>query len=517
MQASREPAPGVPIAVSGANGEEVLRGRAVVLTEETTDALRFFFHPCPRSGGRRPALNAFLAANSVLSVERHFVADGANSFWSIGVGVATESTSEAKSRGKRGVDYREILSPEHFAIYARLRTLRNKLAEEQGTPPYAIFTNEQLATMAQLTEISRSAWRPSTASGRSVLRSMVTPFLHNWEVPVAKTRRIHLDRIGDWHNVAWALARACRGKRSSVAAQRLLARADETIAGIGAALRTGSLPVGKFRAFVIHDPKRRVIHAAPLEDRIAHHALVRHLEPVLEPALLPSVFACRRGKGVHAAIHYAQRQARRFPWVMHLDITAYFPSIDHAILRRQLTHRFRGDGLQLIHAVIDAHGAEEGRGLPIGALTSQHFANHYLNVADRWALSQPEVRAHSRYMDDFLLWGDNRLGLVRLRDRFTEYLAGELALSVKPPLIQRSDQGVCFCGIHIRPHSLRASQRRRRRYRRALEHWQAAWRVGDIDDLGLQRAHDAARAILLPADDPAWRAQCVHLGGVLDV
>ncbi len=148
-----------------------------------------------------------------------------------------------------------------------------------------------------------------------------------------KSHRLQLQTIADWDNVAWAMGRACRGKRRNPAVVRMLARADEAIGAISAALGEGRLPVGHFRPFEIHDPKRRLIHAAPLEDRIAHHALVRHLEPTLERALLPSVFACRVGKGVHAAIHHAQRQARRFPWVMHLDIAHYFPNIDHATLR----------------------------------------------------------------------------------------------------------------------------------------------------------------------------------------
>ena len=334
---------------------------------------------------------------------------------------------------------------------------------------------------------------------------------------MANTRKLHLAEIGDWHNVAWALARACRGKRGSASVQRVLAQADVVVAEIAEALRAGRLPVGCFSAFEIYDPKRRRIHAAPLQDRVAHHALVRYLEPQLEKALLPSVFACRVGKGVHAAIYHAQCQARRFPWVMHLDIKGYFPSIDHALLRQQLYRRFRGDGVQLIDAVIDAHGAATGKGLPIGALTSQHFANHYLNMADRWALAQPEVRAHCRYMDDFLLWGEDRTGLVKFRDRFIDFLHSMLCLTVKPPLIQRSDQGVRFCGIHIKPHVLRASQRRRRRYLQSTRFWETQWLRGEIDALTLQRCYDAARAILLPADDKVWRAQCTRLGAQIDV
>ncbi|MES9858748.1 MAG: RNA-directed DNA polymerase [Sedimenticola sp.] len=332
-----------------------------------------------------------------------------------------------------------------------------------------------------------------------------------------KSHRLQLQTIADWDNVAWAMGRACRGKRRNPAVVGMLARADEAIGAISAALGVGHLPVGHLRAFEIHDPKRRLIHAAPLADRVAHHALVRHLEPTLERALLPSVFACRVGKGVHAAIHHAQRQARRFPWVMHLDIAHYFPNIDHATLRAQLRRRFRGDGLGLIDSVIDAHQGAEGRGLPIGALTSQHFANHYLNLADRWLLAQPEVRAHCRYMDDFLVWSDDKVALKALRDRFIAFLADELVLAAKPPLIQRSEQGVLFCGIHIKPRSLRASQRRRRRFRHSLDHWQGEWLAGRIGDLALQRAHDSARAILLPADDRIWRKQCVNLGGHFDV
>lgn len=118
---------------------------------------RFFtIHALDSSEGAEQ-LNAFLAANAVLAVERQFVADGANSFWSICVSVAQEKTPETKTGNKRGVDYRAVLSPEHFAIYARLRTLRNTLAEAQGTPAYAIFTNEQLAAMAQLSQFSLDA------------------------------------------------------------------------------------------------------------------------------------------------------------------------------------------------------------------------------------------------------------------------------------------------------------------------------------------------------------------------
>jgi len=333
---------------------------------------------------------------------------------------------------------------------------------------------------------------------------------------MARTEALSLARIAAWGNVARALRRAALGKRARPAVRSALAQPERTIARVAAALREGRLPVGRYRSFVIRDPKRREIHAADFLDRVAHHALVSHMEPVLERVLLPTVFACRPGKGAHAAVHHAQRQARRFAWVMHLDIAHYFPAIDHEILRRQLRRRFRGDGLRLLDAVIDAHGADLGRGLPIGALTSQHFANHYLDGADRWCLSQPGVRAHCRYMDDFLLWADDKAVLLQLRESFAGYLQDRLRLAIKPPLIQRTERGVLFCGVRVKPYSLRPSARRRRRYRRAVAAWEERWQRGEIDGLELQRAYDSARAILLPADDPVWRKR-IHTGNRIDV
>ena len=333
---------------------------------------------------------------------------------------------------------------------------------------------------------------------------------------MADTTALRLEAIADWHSLAWALARAARGKRQRAEAHAALGHAEQTIAAIAADLRQARLPVGRYHAFIIHDPKRREIHAPAFADRVAHHAIARHLEPVFERVLLPTVFACRPGKGAQAAVYHAQRQARRFDWVMHLDIKHYFPAIDHARLRAQLRRRFRGDGLTLLDAVIAAHRADEGRGLPIGALTSQHFANQYLNDADRWCLARPGVRAHVRYMDDFLLWADDKASLLRLRGEFADYLREQLALTIKPPLIQRSARGVLFCGVRIKPFSLRPSQRRRRRYRQAVATWEQRWRDGEIDSLALQRGVDAAHAILLPADDPGWRRRCLARAGAVD-
>ena len=331
-----------------------------------------------------------------------------------------------------------------------------------------------------------------------------------------KTRLITKSAIADWRHVDWALHRACLGKHRHAIIQRILQDPVTVINFVSNSLQKARLPFGSFHSFTIYDPKKRLIHAAPIEDRIAHHAIVSKLEPGLERVLLPSVFACRTGKGVHAAIAYAQRQSRRFRWVLHVDIKQYFPSIDHQILAGKIKRYFKGDGLQLIDAVIDSYSTMPGKGLPIGALTSQHFANHYLNIADRWSLAQPGIGAHCRYMDDSLFWSNDRSLLHRFQKQLTEFLQEQLALTIKPPLLQRTDIGLLFCGVHIKPFQLKPSLRRRRRYRRAVENSQLEWQRGEIDSLQLQHSYDVARAILLPADDQIFRRQLLAHCGVVD-
>jgi len=337
---------------------------------------------------------------------------------------------------------------------------------------------------------------------------------------LTKTVRLTLSEIADYANIQTAVYRACRGKWSRSDVARLITAPYDHLSQLQVALSRGELPVGSFQSFTIYDPKKRLIHAAPLLDRIAHHALMNRMEARLERALLPSVFACRFGKGVHAAIYYAQRQSRRYGWVMHADIRSYFPAIQHSALRVQLHKRFKGDGLQLVDAVLEAYQPADGisgRGLPIGALTSQHFANHYLNDIDRWCLSQPGIQAHCRYMDDILLWSNNKDSLLLLQNRLQERLAAKLGLTLKPALVQRTSIGIQFCGIKIKPYSLRASKRRRRRFKVACKRLEQGWHSGFLEPLEMQQGASATLTILLPARETGFRRRFFQNRSVLEV
>jgi hypothetical protein len=182
-------------------------------------------------------------------------------------------------------------------------------------------------------------------------------------------------------------------------------------------------------------------------------------------------------------------------------VAGYFPSIDHAVLRGLLARRFKGDGfLALLDRIIHAGAVTPGRGLPIGSLTSQHFANAYLDPADRLLESLPQVSSPVRYMDDLVWFCPSReaawhsLGLLR------DCVEGELRLRLKEGVVIRpSAQGLRFCGCRIVPGAILAGRRRWQRYREACAPLVIAAADGVAERL-LQRAHDGALAALLPAD-----------------
>lgn len=322
-----------------------------------------------------------------------------------------------------------------------------------------------------------------------------------------KRRRIELVDIAAYANLVTAVWKAARGKRTRLDVAGFLGELDARVQHLAQDILAGAVPYGRYREFYIHDPKRRLIHAACFEDRVLHHAILNLAEPVFERSLVPSTYACRPGLGVHRAIVQVQSHLRRFPWFVKVDVDGYFPSIDHACLFRLVCGRFKGAGfLELLRRIIDSYHAQPGKGLPIGSLTSQHFANYYLDGADRLLLGHAEVCAHVRYMDDIIWWCNGKSEATWVLDILREYLQQERGLQLKPAVqINRSARGVTYCGYRVLPGTLRLTPRKRRRYRELRERWEAAWADGDISSRQLQEAYAAVHAITLHADSREWR------------
>ena len=166
---------------------------------------------------------------------------------------------------------------------------------------------------------------------------------------------------------------------------------------------------------------------------------------------------------------YAQRLQRRHRWFAKIDMRRYFDSIAHDQLLRLLRRRFKSAGLlRLFRSVVTSFEKSPGHGLPIGSLTSQYFANHYLSPLDRRLQGDPAIRGFVRYMDDVVWWCDTRSTAGQTAKEIEAFVRRECGLELKAPAaIQRTDRGLGFCGFAIHRHRLLLSRRRRKRYLRA--------------------------------------------------
>ena len=314
---------------------------------------------------------------------------------------------------------------------------------------------------------------------------------------------ITLPALAERQNLLLATWKAARGRQQRPVVARFLATLDTRLDSLAASILAQTAPQGRMRRFTIFDPKQREITAACFADRVLHHALLNLAEPRFEAALVPSSFACRPGLGVHAAVAAVQRQLQRWPWWVQVDVAGYFPSIDHGLLMAMLARRFKGaQHLALWQRIIASgvsagpQGAGPGVGLPIGALTSQHLANAYLDAADRFLLDLPEVGGHVRYMDDIVWWCRSRAEAENTLALLADFLWQARRLRLKPSAqVGESRHGLRFCGFDVRQGAVWPGPRKRQRFAQGAERLAAAASVQPPGP-GWQRAHDALHATL---------------------
>jgi hypothetical protein len=315
-----------------------------------------------------------------------------------------------------------------------------------------------------------------------------------------------LPRIAERENLLLAFQKARRGQRGSPAAQAFARDLEGEIARMRAGLLDGSVPVGEHSSFPIRDPKPRVIHAPSFRERVLHHALMNLCEPRLERYLIDDSFACRLGKGTLAAVKRAQHFVANHRFVLKLDVRKYFESIDHERLLERLRRLFKDRALLLLfERILRSHASSPGKGLPIGALTSQHFANLYLGALDHHVKNELRCRGYVRYMDDVLLFHDERERLREWLHDLRRWIAEELALTWKAPQILRSAAGVVFLGFRLRPGQRRLSSERRRRFARALRGLAELRARGGIDEAAYARRLESLCSHAQQAEDSRWR------------
>ncbi len=258
---------------------------------------------------------------------------------------------------------------------------------------------------------------------------------------------------------------------------------------------------GPYHHFYIFERKRRKISAAPFRDRVVHHALGNIIEPIFEQRFIFDSYACRVGKGTHRAIERAQGFARQHAYALQCDVAQFFPSIDHVILRGLLARYVADDdSLWLIDQILnsgadvltdeytmqyfpgdDLFAVNRPRGLPIGNLTSQFWANVYLNELDYFVKHQLHCAAYVRYADDFILFGDNKRALHEWRQQIIDYLQTlRLQLHEQRASVFRAHDGFTFLGFRIFPHHRRLRNDNARAFARRLREMSDAYAAGEI-------------------------------------
>lgn len=245
-----------------------------------------------------------------------------------------------------------------------------------------------------------------------------------------------IERIADTDNLLYAYYRAARGKRMSTQAQRFAAALDANVARLRADILSGFVQVGNYTYFHIQDPKPRLICAAEFSERVLHHAIVNVCHPYFERQLIETTYATRPGKGIYQAIDRAEKAMRRYPFVAKCDFRKYYDTIDHQILKLLLQRLFKDPKLlQIFNLIIDSYHVGPGKGLPIGNLTSQYFANYYLSGLDHYVKEELKLGEYVRYMDDFLLFAPTRQALAGAVERVWQYASTRRALVLKPATV----------------------------------------------------------------------------------
>ncbi len=269
-----------------------------------------------------------------------------------------------------------------------------------------------------------------------------------------------LPEICDLDNLYWAFYKAQKAKWWKPEVMAYAKSLSSNLYRLREEIRTGDIVVGAYRFFTIYDPKKRQICAAPFPERVLHHAIMNVCHPVFEKLQIFDSYATRKHKGTYAALDRARFFQLRNRWYVKMDIRKYFDSIDHHVLYEKLERKFKDRGLlRIFRKIIDTYEVLPGKGLPIGNLTSQYFANYYLSFADRYVQQELKIGRYVRYMDDMVFWGNDKKKLLAAKKILEQFLREELLLTLKVNVLQRTTHGLPFLGYRLFKDHVRLSKR----------------------------------------------------------
>ncbi len=299
------------------------------------------------------------------------------------------------------------------------------------------------------------------------------------------------DNLYAYKNLLSAFKKAFRGNKRKVKNSEYYFFLENNLLELHYKLRDEKYKPSKYEYFKIFEPKERTISVADFEDRIVHHALINILEPIFEKTFIFDSYATRKNKGTHKAIAKAQQYLRKYKWYLKIDIQKYFDSIDHQVLINLLERKIKDTKLiKLCKKIIANNDISQKQthkvGLPIGNLTSQFFANVYLNLFDHFVKENLKLK-YIRYMDDMVFFSHDKIEIKNTLLRVDKFITEHLKLKIKPKSIQTnsSSHGLNFLGFRIFPQLIRVKNANIKRLKKKIKKKEYELKTGAINEEAL--------------------------------
>lgn len=249
---------------------------------------------------------------------------------------------------------------------------------------------------------------------------------------------------------------ASRGKKKTLSYIGFTANLGTELDALRDELHSGGYGLQPYRQLSITTPKPRQILAPHFRDVVVQHAIYRTIYPIFNRSFIHTSFACRAGKGTHAASDYAyqaMQQSAPDSYTLHLDVRKFFASVDRGILGELLARKIKDQRLLAVMRLFCSAEEMPGHtGIPLGNLLSQLYALIYLSPVDHFIKRVLKVPRYARYVDDMLLVGlPTRDAAVAIKDRVEEFLADRLRLQFSRWSLRRVRDGINFVGYRTWP------------------------------------------------------------------
>lgn len=325
---------------------------------------------------------------------------------------------------------------------------------------------------------------------------------------------------------------ARKNKRNSRSALAFELEYEKNLLQLYDEISSRSYQPSAYSAFIVEKPVKREIFASEFRDRVVHHLIFNYLNPIFDPTFINDSYSCRAGRGtsygivrVNHFIRSCSDNYKKDAYILKLDIKGYFMSIDRTILFKLIKQRIT-EKQHTLHCELDLivflvkrvifydptkrcvlkstreswlglpkskslFYARANKGLPIGNLTSQLFANIYLDGLDQFIKRQLQFRYYGRYVDDMVIVHSDKQRLLVAVKEISEYLYENLSLTLHPKKVylQHTDRGVNFLGVYLKPYRVLVGKRVKRKVKREVSDEMLRWRVKSADEVGADFCH----------------------------